>query len=170
MHDARDAEDQRLLEAGEHTRLLENYVYLVEEWVGVRVRNRAAADEVVQRVFLRLSEELARGRTYSVPYRVVVWNVVNWLCRGFEWTPKEDAPLPENLDDVAPDQLAAWEAEHDLGLLLADLPDRDRTVLDLIHREGLSPAQVAEQLGMTPNAVHQATFRGHRKVAEKLGA
>jgi hypothetical protein len=49
MHDARDAEDKRLLEAGEHTQLLENYVYLVQEWVALRVRDRQAADEVAQR-------------------------------------------------------------------------------------------------------------------------
>ena len=61
MHDARDAEDKRLLEAGEHTQLLENYVYLVQEWVSLRVRDRQAAEEVVQRVFLRLARELAAG-------------------------------------------------------------------------------------------------------------
>lgn len=170
MHDARDAEDRRLLEAGEHTRLLESYVYLVEEWVGIRVRDRQAAEEVVQRVFERLAAELARGKTYTVPYRVVVWKVVDWLARGYEWTSKDGATLPEELDDAAPDQIAAWESDHDLALLLADLPDRDRTVLTLIYGEGLSPAQVAEQLGMTTNAVHQATYRGHRKVAEKLAS
>jgi len=62
MHDARDAEDKRLLEAKEHTQLLENYVYLVQEWAAVRMRDRQAADEVVQRVFLRLASELAAGR------------------------------------------------------------------------------------------------------------
>ncbi len=62
MHDARDAEDKRLLEAKEHTQLLENYVYLVQEWVSLRVRDRQAADEVAQRVFLRLANELAAGR------------------------------------------------------------------------------------------------------------
>ena len=46
MHDARDAEDKRLLEAGEYERLLENYVYLVREWTLVRLRDREAADEV----------------------------------------------------------------------------------------------------------------------------
>src|SRR5688572_26020159 len=139
MHDARDAEDKRLLEAREHTQLLENYVYLVQEWVALRVRDRHAAEEVVQRVFLRLAKELDAGKSYSVPYRIVVWSVVNWTARGYEWSPKEDAPLPEEWDDVAADQFAAWEAEHDLGLLIADLPDGDRQVLDLIYREGLSP-------------------------------
>ena len=78
MHDARDAEDKRLLEAKEHTLLLENYVYLVQEWAAVRVRDRQAAEEVVQRVFLRLAGELAAGKSYGVPYRVVVWSVVSW--------------------------------------------------------------------------------------------
>src|SRR3954454_5895971 len=61
MHDARDAEDKRLLEAGEYKRLLENYVYLVRQWTLVRLRDREAADEVSQRVFLRLLRELRAG-------------------------------------------------------------------------------------------------------------
>lgn len=169
MHDARDAEDNRLLEAKEHTQLLENYVYLVQEWVSLRVRDRAAAEEVVQRVFLRLANELAGGRTYAVPYRVVVWNVVNWTARGYEWAPKEADTLPDGWEGVAPDAFEEWEAEHDLGVLIADLPDRDREVLDLLHREGLSPLQAAERLGIERNAVDQAAYRGHRRVAERLG-
>ena len=170
MHDARDAEDNRLLEAKEHTHLLESYVYLVEEWASIRVRDRQATEEVVQRVFLRLASELAAGRRYTVPYRVVVWKVVNWMAQGYEWSPKEAATLPEDWDDVGPDAYEAWEAEHDLGSWIADLPGRDREVLDLLYREGLSPAQIAERLEMTTNAVHQATHRGHRRVAEKLAS
>ncbi len=170
MHDARDAEDKRLLEAKEHTQLLENYVYLVQEWAAVRVRDRQAADEVVQRVFLRLASELAAGKSYRAPYRVVVWSVVNWTSRGYEWTAKEGVTLPESWDAAAPDEYEEWEAEHDLGTWIADLPDREREVLDLLHREGLSPQQVAERLGIKRNAVDQAAHRGHRKVAEKLRA
>jgi DNA-directed RNA polymerase specialized sigma24 family protein len=170
MHDARDAEDNRLLEAKEHKQLLDNYVYLVEEWVSLRVRNPLAAEEIVQRVFLRLANELDAGNTYRVPYRVVVWNVVNWTCRGYEWSPKEGMSLPEGWDVSAPDAFEEWEGEHDLGVLIASLPHRDREVLDLLYREGLSPTQVAEKLGMTRNAVDQAAYRGHRGVAERLGA
>ena len=115
MHDARDAEDKRLLEAKEHTQLLENYVYLVQEWVSLRVRDRQAADEVVQRVFLRLASELAAGKTYRVPYRVVVWSVVNWTARGYEWAAKEGATLPDDWDAAAPDEFEEWEGEQDLG-------------------------------------------------------
>jgi len=170
MHDARDAEDKRLLEAKEHTRLLENYVYLVQEWVAVRVRDRQSADEVVQRVFLRLASELAAGKSYRCPYRVVVWSVVKYTASGYEWTVKEGVTLPESWDAPGPDEYEAWEAEHDLGTWIADLPDRDREVLDLLHREGLSPLQVADRLGISRNAVDQAAHRGHLKVAEKIRA
>ncbi len=169
MHDARDAEDKRLLEAKEHTQLLENYVYLVQEWVAVRVRDRQAAAEVVQRVFMRLASELAAGKSYRVPYRVVVWSVVKYTAFGYEWTPKEADSLPDAWEDVAPDAFEEWEGEHDLSLLIAELPDRDREVLDLLHREGLSPVQVAERLGIERNAVDQAAHRGPRRVAERLG-
>ncbi len=170
MHDARDAEDKRLLEAKEHTQLLENYVYLVQEWAVLHMRNRQAADEVAQRAFLRLWDELAAGKTYHVPYRVAVWNVVRWTAQGYEWNAKVGETLPEEWDSVAPDEFELWEGEHDLVVWIADLPDRQREVLYLLHGEGLSPAQVAERLGMTRNAVDQAAHNGHRKVAEKLRA
>ena len=125
MHDARDAEDKRLLEAKEHTQLLENYVYFVQEWVAVRMRDRQAADEVVQRVFLRLASELAAGKFYRVPYRVVVWSVVSWTARGYEWTAKKGAALPDEWDAPAPDEYEAWEAEHDLGPLLEPAAELD---------------------------------------------
>jgi hypothetical protein len=106
MHDARDAEDKRLLEAGEYERLLENYVYLVREWTLVRLRDREAADEVSQRVFLRLLRELRAGKRYVVPFRVVVWKVVDFMCLGYEWgtTRRERC---RGWDPEAPDAFAA---------------------------------------------------------------
>ena len=127
-----------------------------------------AAAEIVQRVFLRLAGKLAAGRTYAAPYRVVVWQVVKWLCRGYEWTATDGARLPHEWEMEGADELAEWEGEHDFHALIADLPPREREVLDLVYREGLSPTQIAERLAIRRNAVDQAVWRGHRKVAEKL--
>jgi RNA polymerase sigma-70 factor (ECF subfamily) len=170
MHDARDAEDKRLLEAGEFERLLENYVYLVREWTLVRLRDREAADEVSQRVFLRLLRELRAGKQYVVPFRVVVWKVVDFTCRGYEWGTRHDGALPtDEWDPEAPNALAAWEDEYDVAKMLADLPERQREVLELVYLEGLGPQQVAARLGVKRNAVDQALHNGHRKLAERLG-
>jgi DNA-directed RNA polymerase specialized sigma24 family protein len=168
MHDARDAEDKRLLDEGEHARLLAAYFHPVRERCFLRLRDEDAADDAAQRVFVRLLGELRSGKTYPVPFRVAVWMVTNWTLRGFYPGPKVDSFLPEAWDPELPDPYAAWEDQHDLAVLIADLPARQREVLDLRYREGLSHGQIAERLGMTRNAVDQALHNGHKNVAEKL--
>ena len=90
MHDARDVEDKRLLEAGEHKLLLAGYFHAVRERCFLRVRDRDTGDEAAQRVFERLAAELARGRAYPVPFRVVVHMVTEWTLRGFYAGAKQD--------------------------------------------------------------------------------
>src|SRR2546428_75772 len=101
MHDARDVEDKRLLEAGDHKLLLAGYFHAVRELCFLRLRDREAADEAAQIVFLRLFRELKRGKTYSVPFRVVVWKVVEWTVRGFYPGAKADDTLPDDWDPAA---------------------------------------------------------------------
>jgi RNA polymerase sigma factor (sigma-70 family) len=170
MHDARDVEDKRLLEAGDHKLLLAGYFHAVRELCFLRLRDREAADEAAQLVFVRLLNELKKGKTYSVPFRVVVWKVVDWTTRGFYLGSKHDATLPDDWDAAAVDEFEGVDDEHDFGQLIADLPSRQREVLDLIYREGLSHEQTAKRLGLKRNAVDQALHNGHRKLAEKLGA
>jgi hypothetical protein len=69
MHDARDAEDSRLLVAGEHKLLLAGYFHPVRERCFLRLRDRDAGDEVPQAVFVRLLAELRKGATCAEPPR-----------------------------------------------------------------------------------------------------
>jgi RNA polymerase sigma factor (sigma-70 family) len=167
MHDARDAEDQRLLEAGDHKLLLAGYFTPVRDRCFFRLGSREAGDEAAQRVFLRLLGELGKSKTYSVPFRVVVWMVTEWTLRGFHHGGKE-SELPEGWDTAGPDAFTEWESDYDLAALFAGLPRRQRQVLDLRYRNGLTPAEIAEHLGIEANAVHQALHNGHTKLREKL--
>jgi RNA polymerase sigma factor (sigma-70 family) len=168
MRDARDAEDRRLLEEGEHKLLLASYFHPVRERCFLALRDRDAGEEAAQRVFVRLLAELRTGRTYPVPYRVVVWMVTTWTLRSFYPAAKTDATLPDDWNPEAPDAYAEWEDENYLATLITDLPQRQRQVLDLAYREGLAPEQIAERLAMTRNAVDQALHNGHKRLAEKL--
>jgi RNA polymerase sigma-70 factor (ECF subfamily) len=170
MHDARDVEDKRLLEDGQHSLLLASYFHQVRERCFLRLRDRDAADEAAQQVFLRLAKELERGRSYPVPYRVVVHKVTDWVLRSFYPPAKQDGSLPENWDPEAPDAYEELEQELDLERLLAELPPRQREVAQLSYLEGLSPDQVAERLGLKRNAVDQAAHNARKKLLEKLGA
>ena len=83
MHDARDAEDTRLLAAQEFNLLLEGYFESIILRCRVRCRTEDDALDCAQSVALRLLSELKRGRRYSVPYRVVVHKVIEWTTKGF---------------------------------------------------------------------------------------
>jgi RNA polymerase sigma factor (sigma-70 family) len=168
MEDARDVEDKRLLEAGEHKRLVANYFDRVHELCFLRLRNRETAEEAAQIVLLRLFNELERGKTYGVPFRVVVWKVVEWTVRGFYPGAKQDATLPDEWDSSGVGDNEMFEDDYDFAVLIADLPTRQRQVVELIYREGLSHNQAAERLGITRNAVDQALHNAHRKLAERL--
>lgn len=170
MHDARDAEDIRLLEEGKFTELLAAYFHSVRERCFIRLRDRDAGDDVAQIVFVRLLRELQAGKRYPVPFRVVVWMVVEWTIRGNYPSATEGPPLPEDWDGAATDAFAEWEADHDLGALFADLPSRQREVLELRYLRGLEIPEIADQLGLKRNAVDQALHNGHQKLRERLVA
>src|SRR5436190_22387754 len=102
MHDARDAEDRRLLEAWDHKLLLAGYFAPVRDRCFFRLGTRDAGDEAAQRVFLRLLRELQAGKRYPVPFRVVVWMVAEWTLRGFH-SDASELGLPDEWDPAAPD-------------------------------------------------------------------
>ncbi|MGH3077648.1 MAG: hypothetical protein ACRDPZ_05625 [Gaiellaceae bacterium] len=66
MHDARDAEDTRLLEAGEYGLLVEGYYGVILGRCAAGVRRGDPVD-VAHEVVVRVLGELKRGRRYRVP-------------------------------------------------------------------------------------------------------
>jgi len=67
MHDARDAEDTRLLEAGEYGALVESYYGVILDRSRIKVRREDDAIAVAAEVAIRLLSELERGRRYPCP-------------------------------------------------------------------------------------------------------
>jgi RNA polymerase sigma factor (sigma-70 family) len=167
MHDARDAEDSRLLEANEHARLLATYYPVVVERCRVRLPDPDAY-EVAHRVVERLLRELTAGKRYGVPFRVVVHMVTEWKLKEFFTRGRVEVELDED-EAEAPNPFEDFEQGHDLGLMFAGLPERAREVLRLRYIEGLEIEEIAERLAIERNAVDQALHRGHRKLREQTG-
>ena len=168
MHDARDAEDRRLLDEGNYKQLLVNYVTVIRERCWLRLRDDAAADDAAQTIVLRLLSELSAGKRYPVPFRVVVRKVTDWELSGYFVPAKEDASLPEGWDPPAEDLFEEWEDDFDLDLLFDGLPAGQREVVDLVYREGLSPGAAARRLEIAPNAVYQRLHNAHASLAERF--
>lgn len=170
MRDVRDAEDAYLLQTGDYATLVAAYEEIVRQRCRIRVRGDAAFD-VAQNVWVRLLSELQRGKRYSVPFRVVVYQVVNWTINDHFAGRPTDLPLPEGWDPASNEDPYANVDEADrLRDLFAELAEGDRAVAELRYLEGLEHDEIAERLGKTRNAVDQALWRIHRKLREGLRA
>jgi RNA polymerase sigma factor (sigma-70 family) len=160
MHDARDAEDTRLLEAGEHQRLVESYYGVVLDRCRARLRDEGDAIDVAAEVVIRILSELKRGKRYAVPFRVVVHQVTTWKIKEF-YAPgmPVEVELDELLEGLSDGGFTAFESDFDLERLFAELPPRDREIATLRWRDGLEIVEVAERLGLRRNAVDQSLHR-----------
>lgn len=166
MHDARDAEDTRLIEAGEVNQLLATYFGTIVERCRAKIRD-GDADEVAQRVLERLFFELKSGKRYPVPFRVVVHKVIEWK-RKEHYSARRDGELPGDWEEPGPDEYEEFEQRYDLERRLARLPGRQREVAELRYLHGLEIDEIAERLQMTRNAVDQALHRAHARLREEL--
>ena len=170
MHDARDAEDRRLLEARDHAQLLANYVHQIRERCAVRIRDPYAADDVAQAIALRLWRELEEGRHRGpVPFRVVVWHVTSWTIGGhFARGPVEVVALAEH-EAVGADELEELAARYDLRRHAESLPGRQRQMFELVYLQEMTSGEAAVALGIEANAAYQALHNAHRALSGRLG-
>ena len=167
MHDARDAEDSRLLDAQDHSTLLATYYPVILERSKVLVRGPDWID-VAHAVIDRLLSKLSRGKRYKVPFRVVVHKVIEWKVKEHYTGAPAELKLAE-WDAAGDDPIEDFERRYYLEGLFARLPARDGEVMRMRYLDLLEPAQIAEALVIEPNAVHQALWRGHRALKETLG-
>lgn len=168
MRDARDAEDALLLQNRDYASLVAAYHEVVRQRCRIRVRGEAAND-VAQNVWLRLLSELERGKTYGIPFRVVLHQVVGWTIDDhFAGRPTHVA-LPDGWDAPIVEESFREIEDHDrLRALFDALPEVDRAVMELRYLDGLEIDEIAARLGKTRNAVDQALWRSHGKLREML--
>jgi RNA polymerase sigma-70 factor (ECF subfamily) len=135
------------------------------------LRDRAAAEEVAQDVFLELHRTLAVLESPG--------HVVNWLRRAtahrsidrqrrrrtwlrFFW-PLEHAPEP-----VAPRLDSDVLLAGALRQLIASLPDKPRLVMILRYQEDMEAAEIAQVLNMPLSTVKSHVQRSLKFLREKL--
>ena len=165
MHDARDAEDKRLLENGDHRRLVESYYETIIQWCTVRTRSRDAGVDVATNVVIRLLGELERGKTYTVPFRVVVSQVVRYKCIEY-FAAKSDTL---ELDDrEGPDPYDLVHERDAFDRLLNGLTDLEREIVTLRWWYGWEIEDIATHLGRTRNAIDQRISTASKKLRERV--
>jgi RNA polymerase sigma-70 factor, ECF subfamily len=85
-----------------------------------------------------------------------------------EFRPTRGGHAPEE-DGVVemPDISAAWEA-WEVRSAVSQLPSEEQAVVRLAHLEGLTHAEIADELDVPLGTVKSRSHRAHRRLAERL--
>ena len=135
-------------------------------------RNREEAEDIVQDTMLRVWNrreewnvwETVEGFCLTICRNLAIDRSQKMDARHVELTP-EVTELP---DMAAPDKL--MERDERLGLLhrlIAELPEKQRTILQLRDVEGKSYKEIAEILQLTEEVVNVNLFRARQRIKLK---
>jgi RNA polymerase sigma factor (sigma-70 family) len=153
--------------------LYEAYGQRVFTFCYSRLRNREEAQDAAQTTFIYVLRSLQRG---VVPEFELAWllKIAFNVCRG---TRRSSGRLTavtqevEDIDELAAPQAAGYEGSERLEALrdgLAQLPERQRRSILLREWQGLSYAEIADELELSVGAVETLLFRARRNLASRL--
>lgn len=156
-----------------YRQLVERHLRGIHAFAHRMLASRAEAEEVSQETFLRLWEHAGRYVPSAKP-STWIYRIAHNLCVDRLRRRREPS------SGVAPDELPG--SERPSGLFqerqvadavqraLAELPERQRAAIGLVHYQGLSNAEAAEVLGVGVRALESLLARARRQLKESLAA
>ena len=138
------------------------------------LRNRDEAEDAAQTTFLYALRALRRG---VVPSSEAAWllKIARNVCLSRFDSVRRRGNLELIQDPSVLAETAAAPPGVDFDLMglqaaLEQLPQRQRQAILLREWQGLSYAEIGEELGLTVSAVETLLFRARRSLARELGA
>jgi RNA polymerase sigma-70 factor, ECF subfamily len=138
-----------------------------------RLRDRDETQDAVQTTFMYVLRSLQRG---VEPEFELAWllKIAFNVCRGTRRSSGRESAFTrdvEDLDELAAPPGAGFDGNERLDALrdgLGCLPERQRRGILLREWQGLSYAEIADELGLTVGAVETLLFRARRNLAARL--
>jgi RNA polymerase sigma-70 factor, ECF subfamily len=166
-------------------RLTELYQPLIGRWVRPHVAQRADADDVVQEVLTALVRELPRFEHNQRPGAFRAWlrTITVFRLRRY-WEKRDGRPAANGgpracealaqLADPSSELSRSWDEEHDryitttlLASIRLEFQPATWRAFERQVRDGCPAADVAEELGLSVNAVLIAKSRVLKRLREK---
>ena len=139
-----------------------------------RMLNDAAeAEDVGQEVFLRVWREAPRWKPGGAKFETWMHRVALNQCydRLRRRREKADPDAGLNVPDAAPLSSDLWLAQQraaKVGAALAQLPERQRAAIELVHFQELTNIAAAETLEISVEALESLLARGRRALKAAL--
>ena len=153
--------------------LYQQYVDPVFRYCLRRLGSRESAEDATSQVFTKVLAGLPGYRAERSSFRSWLFAVSHNVLVDFERArrPQQELDGADLIADPDPgpeDAALATESRREVQLLLASVPPDQRRVLEL-RLAGLTTAEIAQALGMTPNAVRVSQFRAMTRLRLVMG-
>jgi len=175
-----DAELVRRAQEGDEaafTTLAEAWHPRIYRWACGLLRDPDDADDVAQQVLVRLYTGLRRFRGRA-QFSTWLYQIVRNAARDAERGRRRRVRALERMQRLDPPEVAAPgggipdEGGHGLAdrarAALADLPDRQREVFDLVDLQGYAPQEAAGLLRLSPATTRVHLLRARRALRSAL--
>ncbi|MGB7158146.1 MAG: sigma-70 family RNA polymerase sigma factor [Tepidisphaeraceae bacterium] len=155
-------------------KLVDRYKHRIFRHIRRRIADPHRAEDLTQEAFLRLFRAARAGR-YTGRARVVTWlfaiagNVVTDHLRAEGVRSSIRIVREQSEPDDPLDAAAAREGESRMRRLLLELPEAQRTVVELHVLDGLTFADVAELVGCPVPTVKSRLVYALRKLKRLMG-
>jgi len=142
------------------------YARNVYGYVRSILRDDYEAEDVTQHVFAKLLTAISKYDDRGTPFSAWLLRMARNLAidhlRANRATPMETVVDPVRSSGVDLDRSEA------VRIALAALPDEQRRVVVLRHLVGLSPGEIADQMGRSVSSIHSLHHRGRRALQREL--
>lgn len=129
-----------------------------------------AAEDVAQEAFIRLLQAARRYRP-TAAFRTYFYRIITRLCidRTRRKQPTGIANIPDVPDPaLGPTERLIDESRVQVREAIDHLPSKQKAAILLKHFEGLSYAEIAQVLGVTPKAVERLISRAGASLRARL--
>jgi RNA polymerase sigma-70 factor, ECF subfamily len=154
--------------------LYELHFERVYAFIGRRVQDRAAVQDLTADVFRKALEGLDRFEWRGVPFAVWLFRIArNAIANHRQRTARETtgADLETKQASEPTDAVSGPVEDHAaVYRFVRELPDDQRRVIQMRFAEDKGIREIAETMGRTEGAVKQLQYRAMQSLRERMGA
>ncbi|MBI5891473.1 MAG: sigma-70 family RNA polymerase sigma factor [Nitrosomonadales bacterium] len=159
-------------DAQAYAELLKETARLLRPFLSRRIFASAEVDDVLQEILISIHK--AR-HTYDGqrPYKPWMYAIAKFRLqdhlRAHYADQLRDAEDLSELEEILPDDVTETGFNYEsISVEVQKLPEKQATILRLMHHEGCTSKEVAERMGMTESAVKVAAHRAYKVLRERL--
>lgn len=147
--------------------IMEEYYTILYRVAMVRMQNREDAQDIVQDTFLRLLQQIEKGKSFESREHLKAWLLTVVTNRGksiltLAWNRRTEG-LDNATDLLAPEQKEDYAYEY-----VMRLPEKYRIAIDLFYYEELSTEEIAQVMKTKPATVRSYLHRARQKLKEMM--